>query len=85
MSLRVALLGGRGRSSRIVFHALHSESEVRTVVIEDPVPRAVFLQRRIKRLGWRRVAGQVLFTQLVVPILSREAKSQAAHAKRCMG
>jgi folate-dependent phosphoribosylglycinamide formyltransferase PurN len=85
MSLRVALLGGKGRTSRMIFHALQDEFEVCTAVIEDPVPRAVFLQRRIKRLGWKRVAGQVLFTQLVVPILSREAKSQAAHVKEIYG
>ncbi len=81
MGLRIAILGGRGQSSRIVFHALQCEFGVCNAVIEDPVPRAEFLQRRIKRLGWRRVAGQVLFTQFVVPILSREAKSQAASVK----
>jgi folate-dependent phosphoribosylglycinamide formyltransferase PurN len=82
MSLRVALLGGRGQTSRIVFHALQCEFGVCVAVIEDPVSKAEFLQRRVKRLGWKRVAGQVLFTQLVVPILSREAKSRAAYIKK---
>ena len=82
MNARVALLGGQGQTSRMVFHALQSEFCVCTTVIEDPVPRAEFLQRRIKRLGWKRVAGQVLFIHLFVPILSREAKSQAAYVKK---
>jgi folate-dependent phosphoribosylglycinamide formyltransferase PurN len=82
MSLRVVLLGGCSQSSRMVFHALQCEFGVCAAVIEDPVPRSKFLLRRIKRLGWKRVAGQVLLTQFVVPILSKEAKSRAASIKR---
>jgi methionyl-tRNA formyltransferase len=52
------------------------------VIIEDPPARKEFLKRRIKKLGWKRVAGQVLFTQLVVPMLSMEARSQAKSVKK---
>jgi methionyl-tRNA formyltransferase len=66
----------------MVFHALQSEFEVCTAVIEDPVPRTEFLKRRVKRLGWNRVAGQILFTQFVTPILSKSAASQATSIKK---
>jgi methionyl-tRNA formyltransferase len=82
MSLRIVLLGGRGQSSSIIFNALHREFGICAAVIEDPPSRKEFLKRRIKKLGWKRVAGQVLFTQFVVPLLSMEAKSQTVSVKK---
>ncbi len=58
---RVLLLAGPGPSTWIVANALASEHAELTVVIEQPEPRAVFLRRRVRKLGLPAVAGQVLF------------------------
>ncbi|HVM01097.1 MAG TPA: formyl transferase [Acidimicrobiales bacterium] len=70
--------GGRGRAvlvctdcpaSRIVYHRLRAEVGDLDVVVEDRVPRARLLRRRLRRLGLLRVAGQVLFVAGVAPFL----------------
>lgn len=57
----IVLLAGDGRSSWIVAHALRERFGEVTVLVEDDVPRRVFLERRARRLGVAKVAGQLLF------------------------
>lgn len=59
---RIVLLAGDGRSSWIVAHALRERFGDVAVIVEDDVPRRVFLERRLRRLGVARVAGQLLFS-----------------------
>ena len=57
----VLLIAGPGPSIWIVANALAREHGDLTVVIEERESRAVFLRRRVRKLGLPRVAGQVLF------------------------
>jgi methionyl-tRNA formyltransferase len=44
-------------------------------VVEEPVPRKEFLKKRIKKLGWSTVSGQVLFQMLVArPMADRSIR-----------
>ncbi len=58
---RILLLTGPGPSTWIVANALAREHADLTVVIEERESRAVFLRRRVRKLGLLSVAGQVLF------------------------
>jgi len=78
----IVLLAGRGHSTSIVYNALCKEFPIAQVIIEDRVPRARFLQRRIKRLGLRKVAGQLLFRTLVVPWLEVVSANRIEQIKR---
>ena len=40
------------------------------MIQEEPVSQRTILRRRAKRLGLRKVAGQILFRALVVPWLT---------------
>lgn len=42
--------------------------------MEQPIPRSVFLKRRLKKIGIFPVAGQVLFQAGVVPFLKQSSK-----------
>lgn len=66
---RLVLLAGRDDSSNIVYHALTEISDVVAVIEENPPSKLRMTKRRIKRLGLLRVADQLLFIALVVPIL----------------
>jgi methionyl-tRNA formyltransferase len=46
------------------------------LLIEDPVPRNVFIKKRIKKLGLFNVGGQVLFQMLVVKLLTLRSKER---------
>ena len=56
----IVVLGGRGRSTRVVTNYLAQEFQV-TLIQEDPVPKWTMLKRRGKRFGWLTVCGQLLF------------------------
>ena len=53
---RVVLLTCEGEPGRIAARYLAARFPAVTVIVEDPVPRALLLRRRIKRLGFVHVA-----------------------------
>jgi folate-dependent phosphoribosylglycinamide formyltransferase PurN len=77
----VVLLGGPGDSTHIVYNAIASKFEVRKVILENRVPRSQLLRRRTKRLGLSRVAGQLAFQSLVVPVLGLTSKRRVNQIK----
>jgi folate-dependent phosphoribosylglycinamide formyltransferase PurN len=78
----VLFLGQDAPLTRVVVHALRAEFPDLKVVFEEPVPRKQFLQRRIKRLGWFTVIGQVLFAKLVSPVLTRRSRARIDEIRR---
>ena len=58
---RVVLLTCEGESGRIAARYLAARFPTLGVIIEDPVPRSLLLRRRIKRLGFGHVGGQLAF------------------------
>ena len=77
-SKKILLLAGEGDSTHIVFHALDKAYGVHSVIIEGRESRKVFIRRRIKRLGFFTVAGQVLFKFIIVPALNIFSRKQIA-------
>jgi folate-dependent phosphoribosylglycinamide formyltransferase PurN len=73
---RIVILAAPGRSTNIVFHAIERRFGVHTVILENPVSRAELLKRRWKKLGTRRVVGQVLFQLAVVPPLAKTSETR---------
>jgi folate-dependent phosphoribosylglycinamide formyltransferase PurN len=66
----IVMVAGPGRSTRIIYNALKSCFNIKAVIIERPVSRYRFLRRRIKKLGYGVVIGQILFRSIVVPYLN---------------
>lgn len=76
---RLVLLAGGGEATSITYHALQEILPPCAVVIEKRVPRIQFLKNRAKRLGWSTVAGQILFSSLILPrlrIVSRRRREE---------
>jgi methionyl-tRNA formyltransferase len=73
---RIALLVGRAESSNIVYNALKRDFDIVKVIEEEPVARREFLQRRLKKLGVAKVAGQLMFRAGVVPLLARGSRDR---------
>ena len=61
----VVLIAGPGEPTHIVYHALQASVGVARVIIEEPVGAKQLLKRRLEKLGWATVAGQVLFKVVV--------------------
>lgn len=57
----IVLLGRNGLSTKIVFNALNKEFGVSLAIIEEKESSLTFIKRRIKRLGFLKVLGQISF------------------------
>lgn len=72
-AFRVVLLCGKDFSSRVLYHALSKEWDIVSIILEEKPSPSKILKRRIQRLGWRIVFGQVLFV-LLNRVLARRAQ-----------
>jgi methionyl-tRNA formyltransferase len=62
----------------MIYNALASEFPIATVVREAKVSRSAFLKRRLKKLGWRTLLGQIAFVQCIAPFLRWETMRRRA-------
>lgn len=73
---KILILGNDGTSTNIVYHYLSKRFNVIQVIIEESESKKVFLKRRIKRLGYFTVLGQILFQLFVVKFLNATSKKR---------
>lgn len=78
----IVLLCSNGDSTRAVYQALKEKFGEVTVIMEEDVPRRLFLKRRLKKLGFFPVFGQVLFMAAATPILRKLSGKRLAELKR---
>jgi folate-dependent phosphoribosylglycinamide formyltransferase PurN len=74
----IVLLIDNSDLSRIVYHALVKEFHIDAVIREAKISRSTFLKKRLKKLGWRTVFGQILFAKCIAPLLKRESAQRRA-------
>ena len=78
--MRILLLTGLGLRSNIVYAHLNKNHKVIGIVIDNTYSRkkaiADKIKRRIKKYGWIKVIGQILFTRIMVPLLKIESKKR---------
>jgi protein-tyrosine phosphatase len=70
---KLLFIAGKGLSSQIVLNALHKSFGVNAAIFEEKENTKTFLKRRIKKLGYLQVAGQIMFQLVIVPLLRRQA------------
>jgi len=78
MDKKIVMLVGKGNSAKYMYNALKEKYEITNIIIEKPVNKKVFIRKRIKRIGFLKVFGQILFQTLYVPILKRQSKKRIA-------
>jgi len=59
--IKILMLVGSGESSLIMYNGLKNNFDVVRIVEEGRVSRKIFIQRRVKNLGYLKVLGQILF------------------------
>ncbi len=77
----VVMLAGQGESTAIVYHALAKHFPIDAVIVENAVALTRLLMRRVRKIGPRRVFGQVLFGALACPYLRAEARRRSLEIK----
>ncbi len=75
-SKKIVILAGKGASTNIICNKLALEFDIAAVILEEPVPKSIFLKKRIKRLGILKVIGQILFQAIIVSFLNMISKKR---------
>jgi hypothetical protein len=66
---KIVLLARDCDSSAIVYNYLSKHFEIDSVIIEKAISKTVQFRKRIKRIGFFKAAGQVVFMLTVFPVL----------------
>ena len=73
---KIVFLASDCESSRWVYNAVVKDFEIAAAIIEQPISKKVLLKGRLKRIGFFKVMGQVMFSLLMVPYLRKKASSR---------
>ncbi len=78
------MLAGDGRSTKLMYNGLKESFRIEKVIIPGPSPGGMkkFLQRRIKRLGYWEVFGQILFQVFCLKLLNITSKKRASEIRK---
>ena len=79
---KIILLAGEGFSTQVVYNAVNDALGIHHVIIEAPVDKKTFIQRRIKKLGLPKVVAQIMFQFIVVPLLNIFSKKRVEAIKQ---
>ena len=74
--MSIVVLATDCESTRIVANALQRAFGCVTLVLEQPVSRALLLRRRMQRLGVVSALGQAMFVATVPPVLRRRSRAR---------
>ena len=75
---KIIFLASDCESSRWVYNALEEVIRIEAVILEQPISKKTLAKKRIKKIGFLPVVGQVLFSVLVVPFLKIKSKGRKA-------
>ena len=64
------MLAGKRSFNKYPFSFIKADYDIEAVILEDAVPAEEFLRKRIKKLGFSKVAGQVLFQISIAKFLN---------------
>lgn len=75
---KIVFLASDCESSRWVYNALIKKFALEAAIIETPVSKKILFKGRLKKIGFVKVCGQVLFSVLLAPVLRRKAAQRKA-------
>jgi folate-dependent phosphoribosylglycinamide formyltransferase PurN len=82
---KIVLLGREDRPTAILYNSLRREFPLSAVIVEEGESRVKFVKRRVKRLGLRKVLGQLAFRLGVVPWLNATSRRRVEEIVRQFG
>jgi methionyl-tRNA formyltransferase len=76
MQPKIIILSGKGQYEQFFYNGLYDCCPIANVIIEEDLDYKIILKRRIKKIGYIKVAGQYLFTNYMVKRLMKSAKGR---------
>lgn len=81
MPKKIVMLCSDCFSTVVIYNYINNYYPIPDIITEKPMRGLALAKRRIKRLGFFRVAGQVAFSALIVPLLKMGSKKRIAAIK----
>lgn len=75
---KIVFLASDCESSRWVYNSIIKDFEIEKAIIEQPLSKKILFKGRLKRIGFFKVMGQVIFSVLLVPYLRKKASNRKA-------
>jgi len=75
---KIVFLASDCESSRWVYNAIKKDFEIEAAIIEQPISKKKLFRGRLKRIGFFKIMGQVMFSVCVVPWLRKKATQRKA-------
>lgn len=75
---KIVFLASDCESSRWVYNAISKDFNIAAAIIESPISKKKLIKGRIKRIGFLKVFGQIMFSALLVPYLRKKAIKRKA-------
>lgn len=82
MNKKIVMLCSDCFSTVTLYNAVSRQYPIDRVITEDPMRGMALVRRRIKKLGWFRVAGQVLFSICMVPLIRAGSRKRMEQIHR---
>ncbi|HTD93462.1 MAG TPA: formyl transferase [Chitinophagaceae bacterium] len=82
MNKKIIMLCSECFSTTTLYNYVTAYHAIDGIIAEQPMRGLTLAKRRLKKLGFVRVAGQVLFSVLVVPLLRARSKERIARIKQ---
>lgn len=76
---KIIFLAADCESSRWVYNALKESFTIEAVILEKPVSKKELVKRRIRKIGLASVAGQIIFSAFIVPLLKIISKKRKTY------
>jgi methionyl-tRNA formyltransferase len=76
MEKEIIMIVGDWNYPRMVYNSLKNEFNINTIIIDRGENKLKILKGRVKKLGFTRVLGQVLFRIIAVPYINVTAKKR---------
>lgn len=73
---KIVFLASDCESSRWVYNALKNDFKIEAAIIEQSISKKQLIKGRLKKIGFFKVFGQILFSALVVPVLRSKANGR---------
>ena len=78
MQPKIIILSTKKPSAAMVYNALSKQFKIDKIIFEGAGSRYKFIKRRIKKLGLKKVIGQILFKIIIIPFLKKTSKKRIA-------
>lgn len=74
--MKIVMLTSACFSTTVIYNEVNRRYPVDRVITEEPMRGMALARRRMKKLGWFRAGGQILFSLLIVPFIRRSSTAR---------